>query len=282
MIKIIKSNKRKKENDYFQPQPELPLATTIDLAVVGDSHVGFLNSQSMFNTLLQRVVNNGNKRYIIFGGDDVHALGASSSQVAETYYQQFTNILNSVLGSIPFRSSIGNWEATNRNNSRILFRQYINRYLTGYRSIPGTQGLVRHVWLDNGRGGVFSQDSLNLLSSLDPNYYYIIDFHWPLRVPGITNEIHGDHVITQMETNMFFNAIPSNVRNRILAIFTHHAHKFFTNSVNIHPNFPNTPFFVTGCSGDYACVSNERGYYELNLTVQNNIATLRTTKTLVQ
>lgn len=282
MVKIIKNDKGKRENDCVQNQPGLPLATTVNLAVVGDSHVGFLNSQSMFNTLLQRVVNNSNKRYIIFGGDDVHALGASSIQVAETYYQQFTNILNNVLGSIPFRSSIGNWEATNRNNSRALFRQYINRYLTGYRVIPGTQGLVRHVWLDNGRGGVFSQDSLNLLSNLDPNYYYIIDFHWPLRVPGITTEIHGDHVMIQMQTNMFFNAIPSNVRNKILAIFTHHAHKFFANSVTINPNFPNTSFFVTGCSGDYACISSERGYYELNLTVQNNIATLQTIKTRVQ
>lgn len=99
---------------------------------------------------------------------------------------------------------------------------------------------------------------------MDPNYYYIIDFHWLLRVPGITN------------------AIPANVRNRILAIFTHHAHKLFSNSVPINPNFSNTPLYVIGCSGDYTCKSVDRGYYDLNLTIQNNIATLQTTPVRVQ
>jgi hypothetical protein len=285
VIKIVKKIKGNKDNYCFNPptQPGIPSATTINLAVVGDSHVGFQNSQNMFNTLLQRVVSNGNKRYIIFGGDDVHALGASSSQEAERYYQQFTHISNSVLGSNIFhRTAIGNWEDTDRNNSRALFQQYLNPFLTGYVGIPGTQGLVRHVWLDNGRGGIFSQDSLDLLRNLDPNHYYIIDFHWPLRVPGITNAILEDHIMSQAETEIFFNAIPANVRNRILAIFTHHAHKFYSNSNNIHPGFPNTPFFVTGCSGDYACSYASRGYYDVDLTIQNNMATLQATPIRVQ
>ena len=71
VIKIVKKIKGNKDNYCFNPptQPGLPPATTINLAVVGDSHVGFQNSQNMFNTLLQRVVSNGNKGYIIFGGD---------------------------------------------------------------------------------------------------------------------------------------------------------------------------------------------------------------------
>ena len=279
MIKIVKKNKSHVDNYCFNPQnrPGLPSAFTVNLAVVGDSHVGFGNSQSMFNNLLQNVVNSGNKRYVIFGGDDVHAGGVSTAE-ATRRYQQFASIVNNVLGTnIPYRSSIGNWE----DSTTDLFRSYINPYLTGYVGIPGTQGLVRHLWLDNANRR-WSQDSLNLLRSLDPNYYYIIDFHWPLRVPGITNEIHDDHLMTQGETDMFFNAIPANVRNRILAIFTHHAHKLFSNSVPINPNFSNTPLYVTGCSGDYACKSVDRGYYDLNLTIQNNIATLQTTPVRVQ
>ncbi|MEC1071979.1 hypothetical protein [Priestia megaterium] len=275
MIKIVKKNKGNKDDYCFPPpsQPELPSAATVNLAVVGDSHVGYGNSQNMFNSLLQDVVNSGNKRYVIFGGDDVHA-GGVSRQEAMRRYQQFATIINNLLGTnIPSRSSIGNWEESTTD----LFRRYINRYLTGYVGVPGTQGLVRHLWLDNGAGGRWSQDSLDLLGNLDSNYYYIIDFHWPLRVPGITNEIHDDHVMTQGETNMFFNTIPANVRNRILAIFTHHAHKLYSNSTPIHPNFSNTPFYVTGCSGDYACKSVDRGYYDLKLTIQNNIATLQTT-----
>lgn len=69
MIKIVKKNKSNVDNYCFNPpnQPGLPPAITVNLAVVGDSHVGFGNSQSMFNNLLQNVVNSGNKRYVIFG-----------------------------------------------------------------------------------------------------------------------------------------------------------------------------------------------------------------------
>jgi len=68
VIKIVKKNKSNVDNYCFNPptQPGLTSAITVNLAVVGDSHVGYGNSQSMFNNLLQNVVSS-NKRYVIFG-----------------------------------------------------------------------------------------------------------------------------------------------------------------------------------------------------------------------
>jgi hypothetical protein len=285
VIKIVNYNCNNNNNKKDNPSLSTTLPTgsyNVNLAVVGDSHVGYGNSQSMFSNFLPRVVSSGNKRYIIFGGDNAHALGAFTNQQAEMYYQQFKDIVDRVLvpRNIYYRTSIGNWEDTNRNNSRNLFLQYFNN-LTGRVNIPATQGLVQHVWLDNGTG-TFSQDSINLLRNLDPNHYYIIDFHWPLYVPGIYNTVNQDHVISRQETNRFFNAIPANVRNRILGIFTHHAHVFYSRLTNIHSNFPTTPFFVTGCSGDYSCTSAQRGYYDVNLTIQNNNqVTLQATRVIL-
>lgn len=260
---------------------QLPPSYTVNLAVVGDSHVGYSNSQSVFNSFLPKVVSSGNKRYIIFGGDNAHALGASGRQEARRYYQQFIDIVDRELTprNIYYQTSIGNWEDTSRNDSRTLFLQYFNN-LTGRVNIPRTQGLVQHVWLDNGTG-TFSQESITLLNNLDANHYYIIDFHWPLYVPGIYSTVNPDHVVSRQQTEEFFQAIPANVRNRILGIFTHHAHVFYSKLTNIHSNFPNTPFFVTGCSGAYKCSSVASGYYDVNITIQNNQATLQARKVIV-
>lgn len=273
---VMKMNKQRSGNSGSNRTPltqsslQATSSYTVNIAVIGDSHVGYLNSQSIFNNFLPRAINSGTKRYVIFGGDNAHALGAFTTAEARSYYQQFKNIVDHNLGpkNIYYRTSIGNWEDTSRNDSRNLFLQYFNP-LTGRVSIPRTRGLVQHVWLDNGTG-TFSQDSINLLNNLDPNHYYIIDTHWPLYVPGIYNTVSSDHVVSRQETDRFFNAIPANVRSRILGIFTHHAHVFYSKLTNIHANFPNTPFFVTGCSGDYKCSSFESGYYDADITIQNN------------
>ncbi|MGG1635867.1 hypothetical protein MHH56_20455 [Paenibacillus sp. FSL K6-3182] len=138
-------------------------------------------------------------------------------------------------------------------------------------NFPGTNGNVKYVWLDN-VPGKFSFASISLLKNLDPSYYYIIDCHWPLKVSGIT--VDPTHVISQEETNHFFNAIPSKVRNNVIAIFTHHAHTFYEKLTNIYPGFTKTKFYVCGCSGAYKCQCNStscgRGYYEAALTSNNN------------
>lgn len=65
-------------------------------------------------------MDSGNKRYVIFGGDDVHAGGVLTAE-ATRRYQQFASIINNVLGTnILYRSSIGNWE----DSTTDLFRRY--------------------------------------------------------------------------------------------------------------------------------------------------------------
>ncbi|MNI78613.1 hypothetical protein D3C73_1350020 [compost metagenome] len=101
---------------------------------------------------------------------------------------------------------------------------------------------------------------------MDDRYDYIIDFHWPLKVSGIT--VDPSHVLSAAETSKFFSAIPVKVRDRVLAIFTHHGHKFYRKLSNIYPGYPKTKFFVCGCSGEYKCKPDgNRGFYNATLTL---------------
>lgn len=233
-------------------------AQTVEFAVFGDSHVGYGNSLSIFKSLLPKAVSSGNKRFIIFGGDNTQA-GADHGNNAGTYYKEFKDTVTSTLGSIPYKASIGNWEASTRS----LFTQYLGA-VSGQMNFPGTQGKVRYVWLDCALGQ-FTPASLNLLRNLDDRYFYIIDFHWPLRVQGIT--VDSSHVLSAAETSKFFTAIPAKAREKVLAIFTHHGHKFYRKLNNIYPGYTKTKFFVTGCSGDYKCKpGGNMGYYNATLT----------------
>ncbi|MFD0674657.1 metallophosphoesterase [Cohnella sp. GCM10027633] len=248
-------------------------AQTVNFAIIGDSHVGYQNSLAIFKGLLPKAVKSGNKRFAIFGGDNKH--GSKGAQ-AEADYKAFKDVVDNALGSIPYRASIGNWE----DDTRDLFRKYLNR-VYGIINFPGTGGKVKYVWLDNAPGK-FSYQSINLLKSLSPNYSYIIDCHWPLRVNGIT--VDPTHVLSATETGHFFNAIPANVRDKVLGIFTHHAHTFFENKSTIYTGFANTKFYVCGCSGDYNCrcsgASCNRGYYEGSLIIQGSQISLGLVKSV--
>jgi hypothetical protein len=233
-------------------------AQSIEFAVFGDSHVGFGNSASVFRNLLLKAVGSGNKQFVIFGGDNAQA-GADHGNNADAYYKEFKDIVTGTLGSIPYKASIGNWEAS----TRTLFTQNLGA-AAGQMNFPGTQGKVKYVWLDCALGK-FTPASMNLLRNLDDRYYYIIDFHWPLRVQGIT--VDSSHVLSAPETARFFSAIPAKVRDKVLAIFTHHGHKFYRKLTNIYPGYQATKFFVCGCSGDYKCKpGGNRGYYNATLT----------------
>ncbi|MEK4330338.1 metallophosphoesterase [Paenibacillus sp. FSL R7-0312] len=233
-------------------------AQAVEFAVFGDSHVGYGNSLSIFKSLLPKAVGSGNKRFIIFGGDNAQA-GADHGNNANAYYKEFKNTVTSTLGSIPYKASIGNWEASTRS----LFTQYLGA-VTGQMNFPGTQGKVKYVWLDCALGQ-FTPASITLLRNLDDWYFYIIDFHWPLRVQGIT--VDSSHVLSAAETSRFFSAIPVKARDKVLAIFTHHGHKFYRKLSNINPGYPRTKFFVCGCSGDYKCKPDgNMGYYNAKLT----------------
>jgi hypothetical protein len=240
-------------------------AQSINFAVIGDSHVGYGNSSVIFRNLLPKAVSSGNKRFVIFGGDNAQA-GANHGNNADAFYKDFKDTVTGTLGSIPYKASIGNWEASTRS----LFTKYLGA-AAGQMDFPGTQGKVRYVWLDCALGK-FTPESLKLLKNLDDRYYYIIDFHWPLKVSGIT--VDPSHVLSGTETGKFFAAIPVKVRDRVLAIFTHHGHKFYRKLTHIYPGFSKTKFFVTGCSGDYKCKSGDRGYYNATLTLNGTAATV--------
>lgn len=241
-------------------------AQSINFAVIGDSHVGYGNSSTIFKDLLPKAVTSGNKRFVIFGGDNAQA-GADHGNNADAYYKDFKDTVTGTLGSIPYKASIGNWEAT----TRTLFTKYLGA-VTGQMSFPGTQGKVKYVWLDCALGK-FTPESITLLKNLDDRYYYIIDFHWPLKISGIT--VDSSHVLSSAETGKFFAAIPVKVRDQVLAIFTHHGHKFYRKLSNIYPGFPKTKFFVTGCSGDYKCKPNgDRGFYNATLSINGSSVTV--------
>ncbi|MBA2937454.1 metallophosphoesterase [Paenibacillus sp. CGMCC 1.16610] len=243
-------------------------AQTVNFSIIGDCHVGYSNSLSIFKSILPKAVRPGSTRFVIFGGDNKH--GSKGAQ-ADSDYQAFKFAVTSVLGtSIPYKASIGNWE----DDTREQFRKYLNPVL-GMTNFPGTGGKVKYVWLDNAPGK-FSYDSISLLKSLSANYYYIIDCHWPLRVNGIT--VDSSHVLSAEETGHFFKSIPVSVRDKVLGIFTHHAHTFFENTSTIYTGFAETRFYVCGCSGAYNCRCNSsscgRGYYQASLTLQGNKVTL--------
>ncbi|WP_256700812.1 metallophosphoesterase [Paenibacillus sp. P46E] len=237
-------------------------AQVIRFAVIGDSHVGYGNSSGIFKNLLPKAVSGVKPGFVIFGGDNAQA-GADHGNHADAYYKDFKNTVLSTLGSIPYKASIGNWEAS----TRPLFTKYLGA-VSGQMNFPGTQGKVKYVWL-NCALGQFSSASLALLNKLDDKHFYVIDFHWPLKIAGIT--VEPSHVLSQSETSKFFMAIPPKARNRVLAIFTHHGHLFYRKLDHIYPGFATTKFFVCGCSGDYKCKPNgDRGYYDAALTMNGN------------
>lgn len=266
-LRLIRNNQKlSKVKLFFKSKPVRKAATqVINFTIIGDSHVGYGNGLSIYKSLLSKAVKTGNKKFVIFGGDNKHG---STGTAADVDYKAFKDVARGILGpkNIPFKASIGNWE----DNTRVLFKKYLGNVL-GQMNFPGTNGKVKYVWLDNAPGK-FSFASITLLKNLDPNFYYIIDCHWPLKVKGIT--VDPTHVLNQNETDHFFNAIPSNVRDNVIAIFTHHAHTFYEKLNNIYPGFTKTKFYVCGCSGAYQCKCNSsgcgRGYYEAALTINNN------------
>ncbi|MHA6531285.1 metallophosphoesterase [Paenibacillus sp. BAC0078] len=265
MKKLVKSGVKRSLPSSIRRKRSLKPAVkaqVIQFAVIGDSHVGYGNSSSIFKNLLPKTVSSGNKRFVIFGGDNAQA-GADHGSHADEYYKDFKDTVTGTLGAIPYKASIGNWEAS----TRPLFTKYLGA-AAGQMNFPGTQTKVKYVWLDCALG-VFSPASIKLLKSLDDKHYYIIDFHWPLKVAGIT--VDPSHVLSGAETSKFFGAIPLKARDRVLAIFTHHGHLFYRKLNNIYPGYTKTKFFVCGCSGDYKCKSNgSRGYYDATLTINGS------------
>lgn len=240
----------------------------IRFAILGDSHLVSLGYNSTtrqyvldasglaYRRILQRIANS-NARFVIHGGDTVGktALG----RPLEEKYKAFRNVTRGILRSIPVFYTVGNWDRIN------LFRQYISPNIRGVSNAPGTNGRVKIVILDNADGRFHNED-INILRGLSGQYQYIIVFHWPLRVGSLVNS--NGHVLSANQTNLFFQSIPGNVRNQIIAIFTHHRHSFYFLRNNPYPGFGRTAFFVVPCSGRYRCSNS--GYLRITLNRQNN------------
>lgn len=111
----------------------------VNYTVIGDSHVGYSNSLSIFKGLLPKGVASGNKKFVIFGGDNKHG---SVGTVAEADYKAFKDTVTRNLGpiNIPYKASIGNWE----DNTRVLFNKYLGA-VHGQMNFPGTKVKVKYV-----------------------------------------------------------------------------------------------------------------------------------------
>lgn len=251
---------------------ELPVhihpLSAIRFAVIGDSHLSTLGynpttnqyildeSGNRYRRVLRRIAGL-NPSFVIHGGD---AIGKTTSgRPPEEKYIAFRNVTRGIIRIKPIFFAIGNWERKN------LFQKYISPTVRGISDVPGTSGKVKLVILDNADGRFHAED-LAILRNLSNKYQYIIDFHWPLRVGKLVNS--NSHVLSANQTTLFFNSIPPAVRNRIIAIFSHHLHSFYYIKNSIYPNFSNTSFFVAPCSGTYLCASS--GFLRLTLRLKTN------------
>lgn len=67
MKRQVKPSRKRRPASRLQPKRSLILkakAQIINFAVIGDSHVGYGNSSSIFRNLLPKAVNSGNKRFL--------------------------------------------------------------------------------------------------------------------------------------------------------------------------------------------------------------------------
>jgi hypothetical protein len=248
----MNNNRIQMPNDKEYPFHIHPLSA-IRFAVVGDSHLSTLGynpttnqyildeSGNRYRRVLKRIASL-NPGFVLHGGDSIGK--TTSGRPPEEKYIAFRNVTRGILKNKPIFFTIGNWERQN------LFQKYISPKFRGISDVPGTSGRVKIVILDNADGRFHTED-LSILKNLSSQYQYIIDFHWPLRIGKLTKS--DSHVLSANQTKLFFNSIPSAVRNRIIAIFSHHLHSFYFMKNHIYSNFSNTSFFVTPCSGTYLC-----------------------------
>lgn len=243
--------------------------SSIPFAIVGDSHLVSLGYNPMnkeyvldesgkrYKRILQRIASS-NASFMIHGGDTVGKTPTGRSP--DEKYKAFANVTKGIFKRRVFYI-LGNWDRVS------LFTKYISPTIRGVSNVPGSNGKVKMVVLDNADGSFHAED-LVILRGLSSKYQYLIDFHRPLRVGNLGNM--DGHIISKAQTDLFFSNIPKNVRNRILAIFTHHRHTFFYQKNNIFSGFSRTSFFITPCSGRYRCLTP--GYLRASLIRGTNDA----------
>ena len=239
----------------------------VQFSVLGDSHIGASGSETIYRKVLKQAVRNS--KFIIHGGDAIDSTTNPGEQEKIRRFQLFKTITKEYTGTYYY--NIGNHDLFPYQGASDLFREHVANDFVSVVNLPGTQ--VKLVRLNNARGR-FSLPSLSLVRMLHPSDYYIFDFHWPLYggnlVQSFTNfdtdKIPQSHAMTREATQEFFNALRLSTlpRSHILAIFTHHAHKFVKKTCNFPNGYSNIKNFVCGCAGAHACP--RPGYYQVFIT----------------
>lgn len=257
----------------IQERTPRPLKT-IRFIVMGDSHLvahpskrrgkpyKFDMSGLVYKSILRKIKNSGvHYHFAIHGGDSVGNRKVVLHKPTATDYIAFRKLTASQLQGIPIYYTVGNWDRIT------LFKRHLQKQTSGIRPIQGTGGRLKYVFLNTQRG-TFDSQSIETLRKLDGHSQYIIDFHYPLRIEELINQFHPNHILSPSQTALFFHSIPSEARPQILAIFTHHEHKFMQNQKSIWPGFSETRFFVCPSAGGHR--SPSPGYVQVSLTLKNN------------
>jgi len=240
---------------------------TIQFSVLGDSHIGISGSEAIYKKILKQAVQNAH--FIIHGGDTIDSSSNPDKQEKIRRFQLF----NSITSHYPatYYYTIGNHDLFPHQGTSDLFRHYVASDFVSVVPLPNTR--VQLVRLDNATGR-FTQESLSLVAKLNPNDYYIFDFHWPLFAKNLvqpifkfdSDKIAQSHAMTKENTKVFFKALQQSgiPRDQILGIFSHHAHKFIAKTCHFPFGYTNLPIYACGCAGAYACI--QAGYYLVHLT----------------
>ena len=236
----------------------------VQFSVLGDSHIGASGSETIYRKVLKQA--GGNSQFIIHGGDTIDSTANPGKQEKIRRFQLLKNISKEYTGTYYY--TIGNHDLFPYQGASDLFKDHVTSDFVSVVNLPGTQ--VKLVRLDNATGR-FSMPSLSLIAKLKPSDYYIFDFHWPLYAGNLvqsftkfdTDKIPQSHAMTREATLDFFNALRLSTlpRSHILAIFTHHAHKFVEKTCNFPYGYSSLNIYACGCAGAHACP--RPGYYQV-------------------
>lgn len=233
----------------------------VQFAVLGDSHIGAPGSETVYRKVLKAAVQGS--EFILHGGDAIDSTTNPDEQEKILRFEHFKRITEEYTKR--HYDIIGNHDLFNHSSN--LFKNHITKNFVSVSQLPGTQ--VKLVRLDNANGE-FSGPSLSLVKNLDPNEYYIFDFHWPLYAGNLVgtngNRLLASYALTAEATLELFNVLKQSglPRNHILAMFSHHVHEFFQKICNFPNGYSNMKIYVCGCSGAHNCF--EPGYYRVLLT----------------
>ena len=234
--------------------------SNFSIIFISDTHT---NKESIkyYSDILKEIIVHQDALCIIHGGDSIHGVSnnieKSKTQLVEfidtTKFELYNGKMNNNL--IPFFMNIGNHDYCSKN---IEFSNIRN-----FKSLVGDTSDVIKIYnqpldiilLDTG----FTHNGFPCLSSFTNQIHniekkirknhrqvqYIIDMHIPPQIGYFTN--YSKHTLSIEQTSEFINFL-NRYENRIVAVVTHHIHRFNQNDVTtpvyIHPK-GNIPFYQT-------------------------------------